>query len=440
MARLFACALVLATGGSATGCSASHGALDGSVMDAAVDSGAVDSGAADSPAADSGVAEDPACLPRTTPAELEAFLQAAVRAQCEHDIACGTGLFDWASVDDCVRYDVVARLNVVGWNTRGVRDGVVALDPVAAEGCLDALRSCDPAPSRYARVDRLHHARRATPETTCREAIRLRCPGPGPGEPCAPTASWRACGADAWCDLYTDRCHPTCVARGAPGTACDGEDECAVDPSAAWIWCDDPDLELDAGGECVPLDEGPPAAAGEACGRVETDGVARLVRCAAPAVCEDLTDPETARCVGPALDGEPCSLEPWARVRCLPGSFCDARTCTPRDGSHRPVRMGEPCDPHGPCDEQYRTRCVDGVCVEAGRATGQPCDVERWDPYDDIPLCDLGLTCIGPYDAGRCFPPRPVGARCDPDSHYNPCDGCCIEGRCVSRQECRYGC
>lgn len=409
-------------------CGASH-AVDDAGMDAApitpIDGAVGDAG------------DDPACLPRTALEAFDAFIERSLRARCEHDLACGRGSVDWASVEECVRYDVLAHLFGLELYRGDVERGTLVLDPAFIDACLAEIRDCDAAPSRWARLDGLDLAwNEEGPESACWRALRLRCPAPGEGEPCAVYGvSQRGCGDGLFCDDFPVRCEgPRCRRRAPIGGACDGiTEQCAASSEHAWVYCHDesPSVGDETLGECRGIEETPRAGDGGVCGRVIVDDVARLTRCAPGLFCA--RDGERWKCRGPKEDGEGCSGEIW-EVPCRRGSFCDpaTRTCAPRAGAHRTVAVGEPCEPGvDTCYAQYRTTCVDGVCVEAGRAAGQPCDDALWEPWG-YRRCDHGSSCDMAPDLPRCALLRPDGARCDPEAYYWQCEGWCSEeGRCV---------
>ncbi len=429
----FAVALVL------LGCAGAHRAPDAGLdeSEGVTRDGGPDGGASD--------AEAPGCAPRTTAADFDAFVERAVRASCEREIACGFGWIDWASVEDCARYGVEAR--VFGWaRTRGeVLRGALVLEPAHVDACLDAIRGCEPPEASWARLGAHGFARRDGPTYPCRSVVRLRCPVPGAGDRCATTGTGRdiACDDGLFCDEHSDPCDPTCRPRALVGEPCDhSELQCATHPDHEWVFCDDdsPWAGDDDLGTCRWIDEAPRAGDGEPCGQVARGDVDHLVRCLPGLWCLRASLDEGWVCRAPLGDGASCHADHLFGQPCQPGARCDesTRTCVRRVGAYRPVSAGEPCERGDACDRQYRMTCHDGVCVDAGRAAGQPCDDALWEP-NDYRRCDPELDCVRRDDGmggytERCERPvlRPDGARCDPDALEWECEGkCSSEGRCV---------
>lgn len=409
------------------GCARNHAApWDAAPSDAGLGDAEADRDA-DAPVALDDAGEDPACLEPASLAGFDRFLRDVVLARCEHVIACGRASFDWASVEDCARYDADAN-HYTSWpQLRGsVRDGVFTLDPGRVEACLDEIRACPPSPSDHVRLDSLRFARRfgAAPPA-CWDAVRLRCPGPRQGERCV--VRWSAgCADGLYCE--PDECDPTCRAPGGPGAPCFAVEACRDLVGRDYVYCDRPS-DLTLPGTCRGADGGPSAGADERCGLVDLGDGPRVVECDPGLACR-ASPPGEYRCVGASPDGAPCG------VGCRAGSFCDAGVCAPRAGAHAPVPVGAPCDtPDGDCERQHRTTCVDGVCTEVGRAAGQRCDPHWFESSTGIRVerCDPGLAC-DEASSERCVEVRPVGDACSIDVGCE--SSCCVDGACRPSSEC----
>jgi len=379
--------------------------------------------------------DDPRCLERTALADYDAFQERFALALCENEMACGEARRDWARAEDCAEHDPDVRWLVDRGPRRQVAEGLAAIDPALVEECFADLRRCGwPSPRWQERLDDLHYARRLTGRSACARVVRPRCPAPDVGEPCLPLTEPERCGDGLFCDRMTNSCNPTCRARGGEGAPCNHSAwACADRDDGALVWCDDDSLFIDELGACRGVHEQAPVGVDERCGLVDTPDGPRLATCEAPFECEpDFSDPPDReyRCAARPTIGQGCGLT------CGPGLFCLDRICVELRGDHRPTAVGEPCDGTGPCDRQYRTACVEGVCRSVG-SHGEPCAPSRR-TRDLYPLrrCDPGLVCAP--ETRRCVGAIPRGSTC---VHSWQCwSGCCAEGRCVDGGPCRTDC
>lgn len=377
------------------------------------------------------------CRPRTTLDEVAAWRLPHQRVRCEREPHCGARRY--ATVEECVRRrahrDEDER---VFPSDDRIVSGELALDPVAAQACLErpARDVCSPdGRAEPVFVDGLV-------DDPCRRVFTRRCTTRG-GEWCQ---SLEECGPGFYCELpdrlqlaregrvpetacMAGRCVPTLP----PGARCTSASQCrrgsgrqalclslrrgAAPPvDLRSVIQSGRDLARAAGRTCVEvvLDE-TRASTGERCAIVAIADRQVVARdCEPPAFCEPNERLEP-RCQLGRRIGEPC--QHWGHERCARGLFCSGR-CTDRPGIDARV-AGGPCSERGVCSSGLA--CRNGRCVEASRE-GAPCE-PRYLGGDAVEWCEPPLACDR------------ATSTCRPDAELvdgQPCwrDAACRSGCC----------
>lgn len=374
--------------------------------------------AGDDAGLDAGVDADAGCLAPPSEAELEALRDRVRRAWCERIDPCDG--YRWTDVETCMRVDALAQRVAQSWTWS--EDGWM-IDIAAADACLDSLE-CP-----YFRLPEHDFGFVVAGLPRACEPFRRRRCDPGPREPGESCEYGRdTCTSRHVC--MSEGCGDTCQPGIAAGAECrdwNAASECerAEGELAVCI-----ERAEGAPSQChVVAGASAPAGEGEACGPIfGEDGTLALVPCAEDMLCiaSDFSARLPRICVRPGALGEPCT-----RAGCVLGLACDLDTLLCEEMPViEEIPLGAPCESDEArhvCNGQWRTECVDAVCVRSG-GEGQPCDSHWLDDrfyYRERP-CDDPLLCA---DTRTCERPLPLGASC-----ASPLGDIC-ESRCCLRDE-----
>jgi hypothetical protein len=345
------------------------------------------------------------CRPRASIEEVERFLMDYRWAICEAMMSCGSAL-RWPDAATCVQFDPSA------WSSshrpftiHALEQGRLAFDPVAAQECLSSIQVCADLVRSTGTLGTMAGRGRANP---CFDVFPPRCRAVE-GDGCRGDGE---CGPALHCP-DTGPCAPrTCLPARELGELCvperPSESVSCVAPSAEVA-----DLGLcAASGGCSFARLGDAVGPGEACGEGELlEGVLTITPCADGLVCSR----SDGRCVPLPAAGEPC-----VELACERPLWCNSGVCTHPEVLE-PVPVGSDCDEASGwiCNYQLGTTCLDGTCVRAGMAAGDPCDERVGAPRV---WCQPPLSCD--RATGTCAP-----------------DGDEVDGsECIFHHECRSGC
>lgn len=345
------------------GCADSHGrARDASAhLDAA--------SLTDGPAERDADASSEVCVAATTASEALEFFDTVRRALCVLDRWC-PGETTWSLEEDCFTYGSPALALLFVPPFEHLAD--YAFDPREAGRCLDSL-SCDEREQWRGRPWEVGEWPNGEP---CWRVFRPRC-SVSTATACLTSYD---CAVDQFCDFagayaegWTGSCRRQCHAARGLGEPCSYTYECAArDPTS--------DLRLcrfrDGRSVCVQARVSDEAREGDSCGEMgaDADGTVVLRPCMDGFACASASGVEQCQPITTRGEGEPCAG--FLREQCDQGLHCDleSRTCrSPRVLS--PHAIGDPCVPGDTCDVQSGSRCVDGVCIQAGREVSDPCDI-----------------------------------------------------------------
>ncbi|MFO0625278.1 MAG: hypothetical protein U0325_06625 [Polyangiales bacterium] len=285
---------------------------------------------------------------------------------------------------------------------RGVREGRVRYDGVAAARCIASLRArCDV---------------NLSVAELCGDVFQ------GTVAPNGQCFRHEECAADHYCRSDARTCPGVCTPRRAPGMPCDGAQQCVGSGSAPGVCLID---SAAASVRCVRVTAQANATEGMPCGVVvppgQSDGA--RVTCAAGLYC---------RTVAPAQEGT-CQRPLPANAPCRTGDVCEGmNVCA--GAMCRPVTLvsaaGVACDPGAlrVCNPLENLSCTMGACVSNGtRGEGSAC--ATGDIVETF-SCDPGLFCDP--TSRRCTRQLAAGMACT--SERMCASGECAQQRCLDRQ------
>lgn len=347
---------------------------------------------------------------------LDEFPRAIAEAKCNALVVCtdmrrsGGGFFSNlllrspTAMEDCVEAELY-QLRSVEVLQGAIDAGTLAYDALAAGRCIEDLgESCTLGEG----IDRF---------PSCREALQGLLPV---GESCTLSeecADGGRCNAEPLADACT---RGECVARSPVGAPCRSSHECVRPAGVGSAACE-------TNGEtetvCVAIAQTTGAVEGEACGRVDDDGLERHhIACAAEFFCDDPDLDQVGTCQPPLTRGAPCRLS-----ACERGSLCrfvdSIQVCQPVSLARN---VGAPCDDEvSYCDHTVRLDCISGRCEQL--APGR-----CWDATH----CASDEVC----DFDTCRAPVPDGAACE-DARQCARGSLCVDfdgamGRCMEVVTC----
>jgi hypothetical protein len=300
-----------------------------------------------------------------------------------------------AEIQNRSPYVLDRRAKLASGAIRFVSDKVMA--------CLAEARSCDVANARL----NLTRSGRA-----CRAVFEGSVPLGGACQ------RQEECAGDARCAV-DQACPGQCVARSAPGQACDQASDC--DETEGYVECR---FNAATGtSSCVQVTIATPANEGQACAPA-VPPLTTIVPCAAGLWCSPNAGTSTGTCRAPIAAGAPCTNQDDL---CVDGTTCfDETSCKPLAVG---ARAGDPCTDTGSnfCDPFARLICVSGKCQIVGDGTlGSACSSSD---IHELLDCGPGLRCAGP-SPGRCAPLLTTGEACQ--SGGECVSGTCTAGSCAS--------
>lgn len=336
---------------------------------------------------------------------LEAVGPTLVQAACESLLRCpatsdnATSRVLFGTVPSCVA--AVQRLgnNDIEDLQRGVREGRIRYDGVAAARCLDGVRArCDVGLA----LDDL-----------CGDVFQGTIASGGQ------CFRHEECAGDGYC-RGSDTCPGVCTPRLAPGATCETDRQCQGSGG-------EPGACLNQGGSsrCVQLQSAPAATEGQPCGIVVGTGssMGTRVACGSTLYCRREAGSRAGTCQRPLTAGSPCR----SGDACEGSNVCTGSAC-------RSFTLQTTAD--APCDQAMFTvcsplanlQCASGRCASVG--TGELGSACATGDFAEIFSCNGGLYCE--RTNRRCAARLAAGMPCTTDRACvsNECRG----GRCLDRQ------